>query len=88
MRIPALASALNADWAPGPGVFEPFPASQNGSAVPEVGGRRQMSTSARNGEGYGGIGDVEGEGEDVPPVARILMCRAVIPNSLHRVATS
>ena len=27
MRIPALANALNADWAPGPGVFEPFPGS-------------------------------------------------------------
>ena len=25
MRIPALASARSADWAPGPGVFEPFP---------------------------------------------------------------
>jgi len=30
---------------------------------------------------------LEGPGE-VPPVARILMCRAVIPSSLHRVATS
>ena len=25
IRMPALANARSADWAPGPGVFEPFP---------------------------------------------------------------
>jgi hypothetical protein len=28
IRMPALANARSADWAPGPGVFEPFPSGQ------------------------------------------------------------
>jgi hypothetical protein len=66
IRIPALASALSADCAPGPGVFDPFPKTP--CQLREVGRR------------WGG--------EMVPPVARILMWRAVMPNSLQRVATS
>ena len=65
--IPARASARRADWAPGPGVFEPFPKQDQYKMSREIQGKWK---------------------EKVPPVARILICRAVIPSSLHRAATS
>ena len=46
MRMPALANALKADWAPGPGVFDPFPTSQFHPQNTDEAGRAGGGTSS------------------------------------------
>ena len=73
--IPERARARRADWAPGPGVFVPLPVEK----IMLVLVYDEMIVNTRR------MGKEE---QDVPPVARILMWRALIPNSLQRMATS
>ena len=73
--IPERARARRADWAPGPGVLVPLPVEK----IMLVLVYDEMIVNTRR------MGKEE---QDVPPVARILMWRALIPNSLQRMATS
>lgn len=75
MRMPERARARRADWAPGPGVLVPLPICNRGC---------QNSTFFPQVPLY----SYDLGAQNVPPVARILMCRALIPNSLQRAATS
>ena len=71
--IPERARARRADWAPGPGVLVPFPRGHP-SAFP-------LYIIA-------GFFSLKNRGQRIPPVALILICRALMPSSLHRIATS
>lgn len=71
--MPERARARRADWAPGPGVLVALPVFSTSAVCGAESERLQKQP-----RGY----------HNVPPVARILMCRAVMPSSLQRVATS
>lgn len=71
--MPARASARRAAWPPGPSDFLPVPTHVHVHRQPGGSGN-QMEDSHRS--------------QHSPPVARILICSALIPCSLHRAAAS